>query len=106
MTEEIKCPIVEQEKKPSQKDMVYKLFNEAIQEDGKIVAGYPLKTYITKPVKKEVRSALFFMFKNNELSYKSNKTEKNDKQLRKYCSGLISNWLSKDDRYNVVVVNE
>jgi len=89
----------------SQKQAVYDLITKAIYDErlaeSKSVGGLkdvgPLKDYINKYVRKEVRTNLFNGFRSGVISLK---TPKDDKALKKYCSSVLKNWLDKDLRYD------
>lgn len=82
----------------SQKDAVHKYVTEALAELGTIrEEGVKLKDLVTKELRKTVRTRLFQAIKTGEI--KLSKTM-DDSKLKKYCSGLINNWLKKDSRFN------
>lgn len=82
----------------AQNEAVYKFVLEALQEVGKTVAeGDKLKDYVGKDVRKIVRQKLFDGFKAGKIKLLK---EKDDSKLKKYCSGLIKNWVIKDKRFN------
>lgn len=80
----------------TQKEAVIQFLNEEI-EYMEVTVGMDLRDLVTKEVRAKVRAKLFNGFKSGLIKLKSDKT---DQQLNKYCSGLISNWLS--DRKNVL----
>lgn len=84
--------------KLSQKDAVFNFLIEAL---GGLVNNRqgtdPLKTLVTKDIRKVVRTRLFQEIKAGNV--KLSKTM-DDSKLKKYCSGLINNWLKKDERFN------
>lgn len=82
--------------KLSQKEAVYQYTIRALK--GKTPAeGQSLRSLVNKEVKKEVRKMLFDGLKSGQVKLKS---QKEDSALKKYCSGLINNWLNKDERFN------
>lgn len=96
---QVQCPVVEEQKAKqlSQKDAVFSAFQEAVDEKGVVRAeGEPLKVLFTKDIRKSVREKLYLGIKSGTIKCKPVYEEK---KLKKYCSGLISNWLSKDERY-------
>lgn len=82
--------------KLSQKDAVTVFITEALK-GVTVPEGVKLKDLVTKDVRKVVRQRLFNGFKAGEI--KLGKTY-DDSKLKKYCSGLINNWLKKDNRFN------
>lgn len=77
-----------------QKDAVYQLALEAL--DG-VSTTAPLRTLITKEVRKTIRVKLFEGIRAGTIEFKP---VKSDGELKKYCSSLINNWLKKDPRFN------
>lgn len=94
MSEEQKTETVSQ---ISQKDAVYNLAIAALN-DAKPAEGQPLKSLVTKEVRKSIRVGLFEGIKNGSIRYA--RAGKTDGQLKKFCSSLINNWLKKDQRFN------
>lgn len=86
------------EAKPTtpQKDAVYKFATEALCDTVK-TEGQPLRSFVTKEVRKSIRLKLFDGIKSG--SIKLSRTM-DDSKLKKYCSSLINNWLKKDPRFN------
>jgi len=82
--------------KLSQKDAVYKYVTEALESSAK-EEGAKLKDLVTKEVRKVVRTRLFAAVKSGEVKLSK---QFDDSKLKKYCSGLINNWLKKDPRFN------
>lgn len=80
-----------------QKDAVYNLARAALQDTAR-EAGAPLKSLVTKEVRKAIRVGLYEGIKAGTIKY--SKAGKSDGQLKKYCSSLINNWLKKDPRFN------
>lgn len=82
--------------KLSQKDAVHNFVTEALngQTPGE---GQKLKDLVTKEVRKVVRQRLFQAVKSGEVKLSK---QFDDSKLKKYCSGLINNWLKKDSRFN------
>jgi poly-gamma-glutamate capsule biosynthesis protein CapA/YwtB (metallophosphatase superfamily) len=82
--------------KLSQKDAVYTFVTEALAglAPGE---GQKLKDLVTKEVRKTVRQKLFAAVKSGEVKLSK---QFDDSKLKKYCSGLINNWLKKDTRFN------
>lgn len=82
--------------KLSQKDAVYNFVTEALA--GTTPAeGQKLKDLVTKEVRKVVRQRLFQAVKSGDVKLSK---QFDDSKLKKYCSGLINNWLKKDSRFN------
>lgn len=82
--------------KLSQKDAVYNFVTSALGSQEK-TEGQKLKELVTKEVRKVVRSRLFAAVKSGEVKLSK---QYDDSKLKKYCSGLINNWLKKDPRFN------
>lgn len=82
--------------KLSQKDAVYNFVTEAL-EGAVRPEGSKLKDLVTKEVRKVVRTRLFSAVKSGEVKLSK---QFDDSKLKKYCSGLINNWLKKDSRFN------
>lgn len=82
--------------KLSQKDAVYNYVTEALAGSSK-EDGQKLKDLVTKEVRKVVRTRLFAAVKSGEVKLSK---QFDDSKLKKYCSGLINNWLKKDPRFN------
>ena len=57
---------------------------------------------LTDADKKEVRSTLFNMFREGEVSFKDSFQVKcdDDAELKKYISGLLNNWIRKNPEFN------
>lgn len=90
--------VVEEKKVLSQKEAVRTYLLEAIEAKGVVRAeGEPLKSLVTKDIRKVVKQRLFNSFRDGSIKLSK---PKNDTELNKYCSGLISNWLSKDKTFN------
>jgi len=88
-------------KQVSQKDAVFLALNTGIRETNKSIDGTSvLRSYVDKAVKKVARLELNNMIR---LKLVKCKATYNDSQLKKYCSGLISNWMIKDKRYDEVL---
>jgi DNA-binding ferritin-like protein (Dps family) len=81
--------------KLSQKDAVYTFVLAALEN--KPADGQKLKDLVTKDVRKVVRQRLFASVKSGEIKLSK---QFDDSKLKKYCSGLINNWLKKDSRFN------
>lgn len=82
--------------KVSQKDAVFNFVTETLA--GQTPAeGQKLKDLVTKEVRKVVRQRLFQSVKSGEMKLSK---QFDDSKLKKYCSGLINNWLKKDSRFN------
>lgn len=82
--------------KLSQKDAVHTFVTEALSETV-VPAGTKLKELVTKEVRKVVRQRLFAAVKSGDVKLSK---QFDDSKLKKYCSGLINNWLKKDSRFN------
>lgn len=82
--------------KLSQKDAVYNYVVEALGSADR-PEGTKLKELVTKEVRKIVRQRLFAAVKSGEVKLSK---QFDDSKLKKYCSGLINNWLKKDPRFN------
>ncbi len=81
--------------KLSQKDAIYNYVMSAL--NNKPAEGQKLKELVDKDVRKVVRQKLFQAFKTGEIKISK---QYDDSKLKKYCSGLINNWLEKDPRFN------
>lgn len=79
----------------SQVDAVYNFTIEALSN--KPATGQKLKELVTKDVRKVVRTKLFAAIRSGEVKLRP---QYDDSKLKKYCSGLINNWLKKDPRFN------
>lgn len=79
----------------SQKDAVFSYILNALEN--KPSEGQKLKDLITKDIRKVVRQKLFADIKSGEILISK---QFDDSKLKKYCSGLINNWLKKDSRFN------
>ena len=66
----------------------------------------PIKEVLTDADKTTVRDALFTMFRNGDVTYKAEFQAKvdDDKELKKYISGLVNNWIRKYKAFNSGVV--
>ncbi len=82
--------------KLSQKDAVYNFVTEALAGVAR-AEGTKLKDLVTKEVRKTVRPRLFAAVRSGQIKLSK---EYDDSKLKKYCSGLINNWLKKDPRFN------
>lgn len=80
-----------------QKDAVHALALQALN-GAQPAEGQPLKSLVTKEVRKAIRVGLYDGIKAGTIKY--SKAGKSDGQLKKYCSSLINNWLKKDPRFN------
>lgn len=85
---------VETVSKLSQKNAVYNFVTEVV---GQPKEGTKLKELVTKEVRKIVRQRLFASVKTGQVKLSK---QFDDSKLKKYCSGLINNWLKKDPRFN------
>lgn len=83
-------------KKLSQKNAVLQYVTEALGSADK-PEGTKLKELVTKEIRKIVRQRLFAAVKSGEVKCSK---QFDDSKLKKYCSGLINNWLKKDPRFN------
>lgn len=82
--------------KLSQNEAVFKFVNEALGQVT-LSEGQKLKELVTKEVRKVVRQKLFAAFRSGDIRLAK---PYDDSRLKKYCSGLINNWLKKDPRFN------
>ena len=82
--------------KTLQKDAVYAFVSDALKGI-QVPEGVKVRELVTKDVRKVVRTRLFNAIRNGEV--KLGKSY-DDSKLKKYCSGLINNWLKKDPRFN------
>lgn len=89
-------PVVEEKKVLSQKEAVKTFLLEAVSGMEK-TSEMSIKDLVTKDIRKQVKARLFAGFKDGSIKLSKPKT---DTELNKYCSGLISNWLSKDKTFN------
>lgn len=96
-TEVLTAPQTQAVLKLSQKDAVHTYVLEALGANYTLTEGQTLKDLITKDVRKIVRTKLFDGIKSGIIKYTPTKT---DAEIKKYCSGLINNWLGKDERFN------
>lgn len=95
----------ETQAKLSQKDAVFVFVVEAVEASGTLSVLEPgqerslkeIKEKVTKDVRKVVRQRLFAAVQSGEVRVSKQFT---DSKLKKYCSGLINNWLKKDPRFN------
>lgn len=83
--------------KLSQKDAVYNFVTEALGQNAQLEDGLKLRNLVTKEVRKVVRQRLFASVRSGEIKLSK---QYDDSKLKKYCSGLINNWLQKDTRFN------
>jgi hypothetical protein len=81
--------------KLSQKDAVYTFVTAVVGQPQE--GGAKLKELVTKEVRKTVRQRLFAAVKSGDVKLSK---QYDDSKLKKYCSGLINNWLKKDPRFN------
>lgn len=99
-TEDQSAP-AQETKKMSQKDAVYNFVVEVVNgsvEYGQVLTKEKkLKELVTKEVRKAVRQKLFTAVKSSQIRMSKDMDES---KLKKYCSGLINNWLNKDERFN------
>lgn len=79
-----------------QKEAVYLYITETLGTT-QAPEGSKLKDMVTKEVRKIVRQRLFLAVKTGEVKLSK---QFDDSKLKKYCSGLINNWLKKDMRFN------
>lgn len=87
----------EQTAKLSQKDAVYNYVVEALGQTAQDDQSIKLRSLVTKEVRKVVRQRLFAAVRSGEIKLAK---QYDDSKLKKYCSGLINNWLQKDKRFN------
>lgn len=88
--------------KLGQKDAVFAFVTESMagvtMEPGETVkARLAKKDDASKAVRKAVRQKLFAAIKAGTIKLSK---PYDDSKLKKYCSGLINNWLKKDPRLN------
>lgn len=84
--------------KMTQKEAVYTFLTDAITAEGKTrLEGSKLRDYVTPAVRKIARQRLFAGFKAGEIGMRKEKT---DDALKRYCSGVITNFVTKDPRFN------
>lgn len=79
--------------KLSQKDAVYKFTMDSLPENPR---GDSIKELVTKDVRKVIRQKLYEAVKAGDVRLSK---QYDEGKLKKYCSGLINNWLNKDPRY-------
>lgn len=63
----------------------------------------PIGEVLTDADKKEVRDALFTMFRNGDVGMSDNFRDtklNDDSELKKYISGLVNNWIRKAKEFN------
>ena len=83
--------------KIQQKDAVLKFIREVLTERGvDVLSQISLRPLVTKEIKREVRNRLMAGLVNGVFVVNGKSAE----NPKKYCSGLISNYLKKDVRYN------
>lgn len=82
--------------KLGQKDAVFNFIKDALN-GAQPAEGQKLKDLVSKDVRKVVRQRLFAAIRSGEVALAKQFT---DSRLKKYCSGLINNWLTKDSRFN------
>jgi hypothetical protein len=88
----------------TQKDAVFSAIIHVLSNNGVEfeVGVTDLATVFTKTLRAEVTNTLAQQFTNNEieLSVEAQSKLNSPTELRAYVSGLISNWLRKDNRLN------
>jgi hypothetical protein len=86
--------------KLEQREAVFKFITEALSEDGKTLAEFKILMEQDKKqlqsLRKVVRQRLFTSIRSGETRLGK---EYDDSRLKKYCSGLINNWVAKDPRF-------
>lgn len=62
----------------------------------------PISSVLTDTDKATIRETLFTMFREGEVTYKDDFQWKvdDDKELKKYISGLVNNWIRKAKEFN------
>jgi hypothetical protein len=62
----------------------------------------PIKDVLTDADKKVAQSTLFAMFRGNQVEMTADAKKKyaDDKELKKYVGGLVSNWVNKAPEFN------
>lgn len=92
-------------KKTQQKDAVYDTVMEVLRENG--VTFVPNEDILSEVMDKDLRTAvitkLFVRFKTGEIILSK---DFNDKDLKVYIGGLVSNWTKKDFRLNGNIPHE
>lgn len=76
-----------------QKEAVYKYTLEVLTD---VKPGEKLIELLTKEVKHHIRQKLFDGFSQNLIVLRN---PKEGKALKKYCAGVLANWIGKDERY-------
>lgn len=90
------APAAAASKGSAQKEAVYQFAVAALGE-AKPAEGQPLKSLVTKEIRKTIRAKLFAGAREGSIKLKR---PMDDSKLKKYCSSLINNWLKKDPRFN------
>lgn len=88
----------------TQKEAVFQAVSKVLSQAGiSFDAGNTnVKTLMTKELRAQVNQILFESFRSGVVVLDS---EKDDKELKQYVSGLQTNWLNKDKRLNGNVVH-
>ena len=82
----------------SQKEAVYTAVSAVLQQNGiTIEPGTNVASLMTRELRAQVNQRLFDAFRSGSVQLDSTYT---DTELRAYVSGLQSNWLRKDARFN------
>lgn len=100
--ETVVAPAAPTESKQAQKDAVYKFMKEAtttlvLPEGLTLRLRLTEKDEVAKGIRKAVRVKLFDAIRSGQVKLSK---QYDDSRLKKYCSGLINNWLKKDPRFN------
>ena len=86
----------------TQKDAVFSAIIHVLSNAGVEfeVGVTDLSTVFTKQLRTEVTNVLVQQFSSDMIELSADAKDKNPAELRSYVSGLISNWLRKDNRLN------
>ena len=82
----------------SQKEAVYVAVSAVLQQNGiTFTPGQNVASLMTRELRAQVNQRLFSAFKSGTVKLEH---EYSDTDLKAYVSGLQSNWLRKDTRFN------
>lgn len=82
-----------------QKDAVYQAVTSVLSENGiDFEDGMDIKTHMTRELRGQVSAILCAGFQKGTIDYSGDLPDESG--LKEYVSGLISNWVRKDPRFN------
>jgi hypothetical protein len=88
----------------NQREATYNAVKSTFESNGVAFEDFmDTKGFLTPEMKKEIKTLLFEGFRSGSISYTekfANTKLNSDKELNKYCGGLVSNWTKKDKRLN------